>query len=222
MQVSRIQHPMSQAGQAHTRQKSVKLKRLTFSLIMALVLPFGNAQAELDYNNSEEIYKGTYWGGTYGDVTVTAKSSSLDARVVRTYGKAQYGWILNDRFQAEVRLGTASGSATDDGFIIYSALAKPYYDYDNIRLYGLLGFSGFSLSGKNGGDVSISGASYGFGTELFGSKTLSVTFEYQHVVDGNDNNTDYDLNALQFGLNYYFTKNDSFTKNRRSIRSIRP
>lgn len=191
------------------------LKAGTLTLFLGLLVFYPTAQAEI-------TYKGTYWGGQFGSQSAIAETPTVYSSTDRSYGMVKYGWLLNDRWSAEVQMALSSGSPSDKGFFNYAAYAKPYWDKGPYRLYGLAGLGGFQLATNSGSKPAVNSFSYGAGLELFGSKQLAVTMEWARIAEGEDASVDYTTDKYSFGLTYYFLADDSFTKNRRSIRSIRP
>lgn len=174
------------------------------------------AHADIDFT-------GLYSGFQYSNSSDQFKSATApDVTKDRGHLKVKLGKIVNDYLSFEGQLGITSDSSSSQGITTYGAYVNLNKVIDQYKFYGLLGLGGLHAYYKDIADVSESSFSYGVGLEIFGSKDLTVSFEYLSILDTSVNGGDLTFDALGIGFTYYFTEDTSyFNKNKNKVRSIR-
>ena len=167
-------------------------------------------------------FSGWYTGVLYSDSEYKARSDFGDINKNWGHIRAKGGYIFNSLLSVEGQLGMTTNSDQDKGVLSYGVYARLGKDLGQYKPYGLLGIGGFSAYQDQGNDISETGASYGAGIEIFGSKNLAVTFEYLRLIDKTIDDADVTFDTIGLGFTYYFVEDKSyFNKNRNKIRSIR-
>lgn len=119
------------------------------------------------------------------------------------------GSQLNPNFSVEGRFATGGSDTvrTLDADVeldsLLSIMAKPHTSGDNVRGYGLLGFSDVDLSADRGGrsaSADDNGFSYGAGVEFAVGKSGWINFEYANYLDEDD----YTFDGWTIGARFEF------------------
>ncbi len=136
--------------------------------------------------------------------------------------KAKLGKTINENLSAEGQFGMTTNSNDKLGTFTYGGYLRGSKDYGQYKPYGLIGFSGYYSYADNSDSQSETGGSLGVGLEIFGSKDITITFEYLRLMDKTINGADVTFDTFGVGFTYYFTEDTSyFNKNRNKINSIR-
>jgi hypothetical protein len=185
-------------------------------LLLPLLFSVAPAQAELELT-------GWYAGFMYSD---SSEELDLDTGGTRSVNKGHLkikaGKTLNEYLSVEGQFGMTTNTGDKRGRFTYGVYLRPSKDFGRYRLYGLVGASGFYDYHDVEEDVSESGASIGFGIEMFGSKDVALSFEYLRMIDKSIDEGDYVYDSIGLGFSYYFTDDTSyFSRNRNKIKSIR-
>jgi opacity protein-like surface antigen len=119
------------------------------------------------------------------------------------------GSQLSPNFSIEGRFATG-GSDTVGTFdadveldSLFSIMAKPHTSGDNVRGYGLLGFSDVDLSADRGArsvEADDNGFSYGAGVEFAVGESGWINFEYANYLDEDD----YTFDGWTIGARFEF------------------
>ena len=196
-------------------KKSALRQTLSSFIFCTALLTQSQAFAEIDLT-------GMYAGVIFSNNGYDLKTNS--GKVSESWGhvKAKVGTSLTELIDAEGQLGLTTNSDAGHGVVSYGAYLRIGKDMGQYKPYGLVGLSGFYLYEDGYDSESETGFSYGAGIEIFGSKDLTVTFEYLRLIDKSVDGGDLTFDTLGVGFTYYFTEDTSyFNKNRNKIRSIR-
>jgi len=191
--------------------------RQTLSLFVFIITltTYNMASAEIDLT-------GMYTGLIFSNSSYDLKTNSGKTSESWGHIKGKLGTSLNEWIDVEGQLGLTTNTDTKQGVFSYGAYLRIGQDLGQYKPYGLVGFSGYHLHEDGYGSETESGFSYGAGIEIFGSKDLTVTFEYLRLIDKSVDGGDLTFDTLGIGFTYYFTEDTSyFNKNRNKIRSIR-
>ncbi len=172
------------------------------------------ASAEIDLT-------GLYSGLQYSSTEFKADDSGSTESASNGHIKTKLGKFINENLSVEGQLGLTTNSNDKQGALTYGVYLRAGKDFGQYKPYGLIGLSGYY---SYVGDFSQSeaGGSLGAGVEIFGSKEISVTFEFLRLIDKTIDGTDVTFDTFGLGFTYYFTEESSyFNKNRNKIRSIR-
>ena len=196
----------------------IYLQRVIAFIALSIAVP-NSAFAELELS-------GTYAGFLYStsDYSLDADVASNDRTENWGHLKVKYGRMLNDVYSVEGQLGIIDNTNADHGVATYGVYLRVGKDMGQYKPYAMLGYSGFYLYSDNVDTKNQSelGFSYGVGLEIFGSKDLTVTFEYLSVLNMSADAGDLSFTTLGLGFTYYYSEDKSyFNKNSKKIRSIR-
>ena len=188
--------------------------RLLLALPLLFTVP--GAQAELELT-------GWYTGFMYSDSSEELDLNGGGTRSLnKGHLKVKAGKTLREYLSVEGHLGMTTNTGDKRGRFTYGLYLRADKDFGRYRLYGLLGASGFYDYHDVEEDVSESGASWGAGVEIFGSKNVALSLEYLRMIDKSVDEGDYLYDSLGVGFSYYFTDDTSyFSRNRNKIKSIR-
>lgn len=196
-----------------------KLKLLDRSYLFSVLLVLSGlggspaVQAELKYT-------GHYWGLMYSDSSLELddKEDSTDSyEISEGHFKGKYGYMLSDVVSFEAHLGATNSEEYVD-LLTYGGYLRANWKRDGYQVYGLIGGSGV----RTEDDETESGGSYGVGLEIFGSKTVAISFEYLTLFDKSVELGDLSYETLGIGFTYYFVDDTSqFNRNRNRIKSLR-
>ena len=190
----------------------------SLSIIIPLIalVTHNPARAEIDLT-------GVYTGLHFSSVDYMLKpDNGTDISESWGHMKAKLGTSLNDWFSVEGQFGLTTNSTAVHGVFTLGGYLRVGKDLGQYKPYGLIGVSGFHLYEDGMEDQTEAGASYGVGIEIFGTKDLTVTFEYLRLMDISVDGGDLTFDTIGFGFTCYFTEDKSyFNKNRNKIRSIR-
>ena len=193
------------------------LQQLLAIIVLLIAIGMQNlARAEIDLTG---VYTGMHFSSS--DYTLKADNG---AELSESWGhiKAKLGKSLNDWFSVEGQFGLTTNSTAGHGVFTYGAYLRIGKDLGQYKPYGLIGVSGFHLYEDGLDDQTEAGGSLGVGIEIFGTKDMTVTFEYLRLMDIAVDGGDLTFDTLGLGFTYYFTEDKSyFNKNRNKIRSIR-
>ena len=192
-------------------------------LLGIFVLSCNSAQAEIEWTG---WYSGLYYSSSRDEFEPDVGVSNNETR---GHLKIKLGKYLNKYISLEGQLGGTTNSDVNSGISTHGAYFRVNQSFGKYTLYGLLGLGGIYSYDDELENISEFGGSYGIGLEIFGSKDLSVTFEYLTILDksvNGDNPTfgsgDLKFDTIGIGFTYYFNDEKSaFIKNRNKIRSIR-
>ncbi len=115
---------------------------------------------------------------------------------------AKLGYFVNQYMAVELHMGmvvTADSNSVDDPSLGYvSPLLRFNLPYERVNLYSLFGLA--SVRGKFPGnfDDSYSDIAFGFGMELYGSRTTALTLEYMRY------GVDDSYKTFGLGIVHYF------------------
>jgi len=130
------------------------------------------------------------------------------------------GYDLGSYLSVEGRVGTSDSSGADgaglkmEGRTISAAYVRLNLPINKVNLYVMGGYASVNVQADLAGvkqSKELKGSSYGFGIELFGSRTTALSAEYVRYVNkqkftnttlGLDN--DFDMNAISFNVVHHF------------------
>lgn len=167
-----------------------------------------------------EDVSGYYVGLGFGEVSI--KDDHTSEEISATTMTLQAGYQYNAYLAVEGRYAFNLGSVDYDAGIftglgadfdgdVYSwgIYAKPMYTFDNLTLYGLLGYGGVILEDLDGGDSKEDGFQWGAGASYAFTEELSLFVDYVMLYNdkGFDNravNEDIDADTWTVGISYKF------------------
>jgi hypothetical protein len=180
-----------------------KFSMLTLLVAFAITVPT-QVLAELELT-------GRYLGFQFGNMKVNVKDDSGDDNKTSTGNiKGIFGSAITDYLALEGQLGVNTDSGSKDGGFNYGLYLKLGKKIGQYKPYLLLGASGYYLYSDAFDDETLTDTSWGAGLELYGTKDLSITFEYLNLIDKEINGFDYKIESFGIGFTYYFT--DSGTR----------
>lgn len=198
------------------KTKLIYLQRVIAFIALSIAVQ-NSAFAELELS-------GTYAGFLYStsDYSLDADVASNDLSDNWGHLKVKYGRMLNDVYSVEGQLGVIDNTNADHGVATYGVYLRVGKDMGQYKPYALVGLSGLYLYDDVVENQSETGFSYGVGLEIFGSKDMTVTFEYLSVLNMSADAGDLSFSTLGLGFTYYYSEDKSyFNKNSKKIRSIR-
>ena len=206
-----------------TKISILNYRLMRYILFGVFVLSCNPAQAEFEWTG---LYSGLLFSSSRDEFT---SDEGVENNESRGHIKVKLGKYLNDYISVEGQFGMTTNSDEVQGISTLGAYVRANKSFGKYTIYGLLGFSGIYAYDDDFENVSESGGSYGVGLEVYGSKNLSLTFEYIALLDksvsGGDQdfgNGDLKFDTIGMGLTYFFSAEKSvFIKNRNKIRSIR-
>jgi hypothetical protein len=167
---------------------------------------------------------GYYLGGEFTNGSYKKDFSDSTTDISESWGflQGKFGKKINETLSVEAQLGISSNLTSDHGVYFLSTFLKVGRSFEGYTLYGLLGGTTSHIYEAGYDTDNYSGFSYGAGIEIFGSKDVSISLEYQSLLNITDNGADVKFDVTSLGFTYYFSDEKSkFNKNRNKIRSIR-
>lgn len=184
---------------------NLKQSKLYIKLVAVLLL------LSPTITRADLILTDNYYSLQYASFVVDSGSSS-------GLFKYSLGHKFTDTWATEVQIGIAPSPENADQVLVYGAYLRANIEFDEVSIYGLLGYAGSYAYDDTFGNSSEESVSFGAGVELYADKSFSLTAEYLQLLYTDDNK------AYSFGLGYtyYFYDDDSrFNKNNQRIKSIR-
>jgi hypothetical protein len=150
---------------------------------------------------------GRYLGFQFGNMKVDVNGDDGDDFETSTGNiKGIFGGAFTDYLALEGQLGVNINSGSDEGAFNYGLYLKLGKKLGQYKPYLLLGASGYYLYSDTYEDEMLTDASWGAGLELFGTKDLSITFEYLNLINTEVDGLDYKIEIVGIGFTYYFTE----------------
>ena len=142
-----------------------------------------------------------------GDITFSSQSESDADESLTTFSFNPYiGIFITDNFEMGFRPGISTTSFGDGSLTTMNLFLAPAYNW-NIggKTYPyvefLLGYNSVDAFDENYGGLGV-GFDGGLKVSVAGNSLLLVKLEYLHQSYSDDNDNDYSINTLSFGLGF--------------------
>jgi len=165
-----------------------------------------------------DIDHGTYFSDnfTHGAYPLDQTATDIDANAFMLLAGYKYNQYIGLEYRytrsfGDLEVDSESGSYDVSGELSNSAIyLKPSYTYENLNLYGLLGYGRVLLSLDTPSDYSESGLQWGLGASYNINEEVSVFVDYTNLYDGEEFDglypmQDVTVDSINIGVIYSFT-----------------